>query len=150
MSDLDSFLGLTNDGATESAAPDTDASDKDVDPPVEDEVPGPFTNKYLQLGKQMTPLEIVIFILLLCMFIYLAGASERGTIKIVERNALAKGHAPGSFTYFGWNLLNSFTFGIMGLLANMVLEDPFANIPVLKQDGKTHKVHFDTSVVRKE
>ena len=104
-----------------------------VDEPDEDE-----KNVKLDFGAIMF-LVIVVWLLL---FFY--GASIRGMTKLVERDALKKGHVPSSFNYALWFIFNSVFVGIPGFLCNITIPDPFEGVSVVRETkalGLAHSVH---------
>lgn len=86
--------------------------------------------------------HIAIAIAIVVLLIYLGGASERGLIKMIESNALKKRRIPGSFYYGIMHLINALSGGLMGLLLNISLDDPFKGVPVVRENGKVHDAVF--------
>lgn len=86
--------------------------------------------------------HIALTIAMVIVLVYLAGSSERGVIKMVERNALSKRKMPSSFSYVLMHIVNSMTFGFMGLVMNVSLDDPFMDVPVTRTDGRANSGTF--------
>ena len=87
--------------------------------------------------------HIVIAIAIVVVVVYLGGSSERGVIKLIERSALSKRKMPGAFSYAILHMVNSMTLGLMGLIMNVSLEDPFKGVPVVREGGKVSTSVFN-------
>ena len=88
----------------------------------DEEDSGEFEQQSLASNVLVT---LIVALLLFVVFLFLAGISMKGLTKIIESNACKSGKMPSSWSYLLWNVLNSMTFGLVGL-GGALKNDPWA------------------------
>ena len=102
--------------------------------------------------QNLTPF-IIVFILIVVVLIFYAGASERGITKLIEKGALERKEIPNEWKFFFYHALNSFFGGIPGLVCNFVVADPFNDDFILRSSKSAafgagsfaHPAHYTTA-----